>query len=218
LPTGWWRHEEARPVRAARCGAINVGIALTALRTNLMRSILTTVGVMIGVFAVTLAVAVGSGAQVSVMDSINALGSNMALVFPEPEAEGGRTSFERGRLTLRDARAIERSIPGVSAVAPQLRAGVQLVTAGRRASTTAIGATAGFGPVAGIGAESGPLHHRRGRALGRARGRARADGGGQIVRHVRSGRRGVSHRPGAVHRDRRARIQGARASATTMTT
>ncbi len=136
-------------------GAINVGIALTALRTNLMRSILTTVGVMIGVFAVTLAVAVGSGAQVSVMESINALGSNMAIVFPQPESEGGRSSFERGRLTLRDARAIERSIPGVSAVAPQLRAGVQLVAAGRRASTTAIGATAGFGSVAGLGAESG---------------------------------------------------------------
>jgi putative ABC transport system permease protein len=136
-------------------GAINVGIALTALRTNLMRSILTTIGVMIGVFAVTLAVAVGSGAQVSVMESINALGSNMAIVFPQPDAEGGRSSFDRGRLTLRDARAIERSVPGVSAIAPQLRASVQLVVGGRRASTTAIGATSGFGAVAGIDAESG---------------------------------------------------------------
>jgi putative ABC transport system permease protein len=136
-------------------GAINVGIALTALRTNLMRSILTTLGVMIGVFAVTLAVAVGSGAQVSVMDSINALGSNMAIVFPQPDAEGGRSSFDRGRLNLRDARAIERSIPGVSAIAPQLRASVQMVAGGRRASTTAVGATAGFGAVAGVGAESG---------------------------------------------------------------
>jgi putative ABC transport system permease protein len=136
-------------------GAINIGIALTALRTNLMRSILTTVGVMIGVFAVTLAVAVGSGAQVSVMESINALGSNMAIVFPQPDAEGGRSSFDRGRLTLRDARAIERSIPGVSAIAPQLRASVQMVAGGRRASTTAIGATSGFGAVAGIGAETG---------------------------------------------------------------
>jgi putative ABC transport system permease protein len=76
---------------------------------------------MIGVFAVTLAVAVGSGAQVSVMESINALGSNMAIVFPQPDAEGGRSSFDRGRLTLRDARAIERTISGVSAIAPQLR-------------------------------------------------------------------------------------------------
>ena len=136
-------------------GAINIGIALTALRTNLMRSILTTVGVMIGVFAVTLAVAVGSGAQVSVMESINALGSNMAIVFPQPDAEGGRRSLDRGRLTLRDARAIERSIPGVSAIAPQLRSSVQMVAGGRRASTTAVGATSGFGSVAGVGAESG---------------------------------------------------------------
>ena len=136
-------------------GAINVGIALTALRTNLMRSVLTTLGVMIGVFAVTLAVAVGSGAQVSVMESINALGSNMAIIFPQPDAQGGRSSFDRGRLTLRDARSIERSIGGVSAIAPQLRASVQMVAGGRRASTTAIGATSGFGSVAGIGAETG---------------------------------------------------------------
>ena len=136
-------------------GAINVGIALTALRTNLMRSILTTLGVMIGVFAVTLAVAVGSGAKVSVMESINALGSNMAIVFPQPDGEGGRSSFDRGRLTLRDARAIERSIAGVSAIGPQLRSSVQLVAASRRASTTAIGATSGYASVAGIGAEVG---------------------------------------------------------------
>jgi putative ABC transport system permease protein len=135
--------------------AINVGIALTALRTNLLRSILTTLGVMIGVFAVTLAVAVGSGAQVSVMDSINALGSNMAIVYPQPDTDGGRPAYDRGRLTSRDARAIERTIPGVSAVAPQLRASVQMVAGGRRASTTAIGATSEFGSVAGVNAESG---------------------------------------------------------------
>ena len=73
---------------AARASAwlVNIAIAMTALRTNMMRSILTTLGVMIGVFAVTLAVGVGSGAQVSVMDSINSLGSNMALIFPQPTA------------------------------------------------------------------------------------------------------------------------------------
>ena len=58
---------------------VNIATAFVALRTNLMRSILTTVGVMIGVFAVILAVAVGEGAKVSVADSISALGSNMAI-------------------------------------------------------------------------------------------------------------------------------------------
>lgn len=135
---------------------VNVAIAMTALRTNLMRSILTTLGVMIGVFAVTLAVAVGSGAQVSVMQSINALGSNMALVFPQPDTgEGGRRSFDRGRLTMRDARAIEKQISGISDIAPQLRSNIQLVVAGRNASTNAIGATPGYGKVSNLVAESG---------------------------------------------------------------
>ena len=57
---------------------VNIAIAMTALRTNLMRSILTTLGVMIGVFSVILAVAVGNGAQVSVTQQIATLGSNLA--------------------------------------------------------------------------------------------------------------------------------------------
>ena len=140
--------------RVANYG-INVAIALTALRTNLMRSILTTLGVMIGVLAVTLAVAVGSGAQVSVMESINSLGSNMALVFPRPDTEGGRGTEDRGRLTMRDARAIEREADGVSAIAPQLRTSVQLVAQGSNTSTAAIGATPGYGVVSNITAERG---------------------------------------------------------------
>ena len=115
---------------------VNVSIALTALRTNLMRSILTTLGVMIGVFSVILAVAVGNGAQVSVSQQIATLGSNMAIVVPEPESEGGppRTA-SRGRLTERDGEAIARQVPGVSAVAPQIRNSLQLSTAGRNANT-----------------------------------------------------------------------------------
>ncbi|MEO9467847.1 ABC transporter permease [Parasphingorhabdus sp.] len=134
---------------------VNIAIAMTALRTNLMRSILTTLGVMIGVFAVTLAVAVGSGAQVSVMQSINALGSNMALVFPQPDNEGSRRGFDRGRLTMRDARAIEKQISGISQIAPQLRSSIQLIVAGRNASTSAIGITPGYGKVSNLVAESG---------------------------------------------------------------
>ena len=134
---------------------VNVAIAMTALRTNLMRSILTALGVMIGVFAVTLAVAVGSGAQVSVMQSINALGSNMAIIFAQPDSEGSRSTFDRGRLTMRDARAIEKQVSGVANIAPQLRTNIQLVVAGRNATTSAVGATADYALVANINAEYG---------------------------------------------------------------
>ena len=142
---------------AARASAwlVNIAIAMTALRTNLMRSILTTLGVMIGVFAVTLAVGVGSGAQVSVMESINSLGSNMALIFPQPDSEGARSNFERGRLTMRDANAIKREIGGVSDIAPQLRSNIDMVAAGNTASTNAVGAGTGYERVAGAGVDEG---------------------------------------------------------------
>ena len=120
---------------------VNVAIALTALRTNLMRSILTTLGVMIGVFSVILAVAVGSGAQVSVNQQIATLGSNMAIVVPEPDSKGPRRPTDRGRLTERDGQAIAKQVAGVSAVSPQLRSSVQLVTPGRSATTQATGWT-----------------------------------------------------------------------------
>jgi putative ABC transport system permease protein len=136
---------------------INVAIALTALRTNLMRSILTTLGVMIGVLAVILAVAVGDGAKISVLDSINQLGSNMAIVFPQPENRGGRRVVDRGRLTERDAVAVQRLVPGVTAIAPQLRSTVQLVIGGRNTTTTAVGVTADYPRVANTEIDTGRL-------------------------------------------------------------
>jgi putative ABC transport system permease protein len=145
-----------RPVAASLASwGINVAVALVALRTNLLRSSLTTLGVMIGVMAVILAVAVGAGAKVTVEQSIAALGSNMAIVFPQPENDGGRRTNERGRLTERDARAIERQVTGVSAISPQLRSSVQIVTGGRNASTSSIGATPGYAVVTGVTVQSG---------------------------------------------------------------
>ena len=135
--------------------AVNVPIAFTALRTNLMRSILTTLGIMIGVLSVILAVAVGEGTKVSVLDSINAIGSNMAIVFPQPENNGSRRVVDRGRLTERDARAIQRLVPGVATLGPQLRSTVQMVIAGRNASTTAIGTTPDYAIVTNTNIESG---------------------------------------------------------------
>ena len=135
---------------------VNIAIAMTALRTNLMRSILTTLGVMIGGFSVILAVAVGNGAQVSVTQQIATLGSNMAIVLPQPDSGSGPPrSADRGRLTERDGQAILRQVTGVSAVAPQIRSSVQLVTPGRSATTQAIGATPEFGTVSNINASEG---------------------------------------------------------------
>jgi putative ABC transport system permease protein len=135
---------------------INVSIAFTALRTNLMRSILTTLGVMIGVLAVILAVAIGQGAKSSIIDSIGSLGSNMAIVLPVPDTgDGPRRSSERGRLTNRDSQAIAKLVPGVVDTGPQLRTAVQIVSGGRNASTNATGITPGYGRITSHGVDAG---------------------------------------------------------------
>ncbi len=145
-----------RRITASLAGwGINVAIALVALRTNLLRSSLTTLGVMIGVMAVILAVAVGAGAKVTAEQSIAALGSNMAIVFPVPENDGGRRTNERGRLTERDARAIAAQVYGVRGIAPQLRSTAQLVVSGRNATTSVVGVTPGYAIVTNIAAQSG---------------------------------------------------------------
>jgi len=143
--------------RSLRGAAVNVGIALTALRTNLMRSILTALGVMIGVLAVVLAVAVGSGAQVSVESTIAQLGSNMALVIPMPDTKNGGRTRDIGKLTERDARAIQRSVPGVTAIAPQLRSTIQLSIPGRRVSTGGLAVTEGYAQITNTEVDSGRL-------------------------------------------------------------
>jgi putative ABC transport system permease protein len=136
---------------------INIAIALTALRTNLMRSILTTLGVMIGVFSVILAVAIGAGAQVSVTAAIGALGSNMAIVVPEPDNEGRGQRAERGRLTERDIRAVVKQVPGVLAAAPQLRSTAQLVVPGSNATTQVIGVTPDYSIVSNANVSEGRM-------------------------------------------------------------
>ncbi|CAM3231062.1 Multidrug ABC transporter substrate-binding protein [Sphingomonas antarctica] len=136
---------------------VNVATAVVALRTNLLRSILTALGVMIGVLAVVLAVAVGSGAQVSVESTISQLGSNMALVFPQPDVGTNGRSRDVGKLTERDAQAILRSVPGVTAIAPQLRASIQVSLPGRRVNTNGLAITPGYATVSNAEVDSGRM-------------------------------------------------------------
>ncbi|MGQ9558518.1 MAG: ABC transporter permease [Desulfurispora sp.] len=114
--------------------------ALQALRANKLRSFLTVLGIIIGVAAVIIMLAIGRGAQQRVLAQISSLGSNLLMVFP-----GAAGQFVRGSggmvntLTLGDARAIEQ-LPGVARVAPLVRSNV-LVTYQNKTWTTGVQGT-----------------------------------------------------------------------------
>jgi putative ABC transport system permease protein len=117
-----------------------------ALVRHKMRSLLTTLGIIIGVAAVIALVAVGNGARFKVASDIASLGQNLLLVFAGNRRSAGGVSSGLGGavLTIDDARAIRREVIGVSAMSPEVRTSGQAVAAGQNWSTSVIGVSGDY--------------------------------------------------------------------------
>ena len=96
-------------------------IALRALRRNKLRTILTALGIIIGVASVVAMVAVGNGAQARITSQVSALGQNLLTVMAGSKKSGGVQSGlgSASNITLEDAAAIGREVPDVVAVSPE---------------------------------------------------------------------------------------------------
>lgn len=98
-------------------------ICTRALRRNAMRSLLTALGVVIGVATVITTLSIGHGARMQIEEQVNRLGQNVILVFPGSRTLGG-VSVGGGTvntLTVEDALAIRDEIPEVAAASPEVR-------------------------------------------------------------------------------------------------
>ena len=117
-------------------------IALRALATNKLRSALTMLGIVIGVGAVIVMIAVGAGAQARVEEQIRALGSNLLLIMSGARTQGGVRLPQGSSQTLSedDAIAINQEIPEALA-APALRGAAQVVAGNANWSTQIYGTT-----------------------------------------------------------------------------
>ena len=121
-----------------------VRIALAALRANKMRSLLTMLGIIIGVAAVIVMIAVGRGAQAKVEDQIRGLGSNLIVVFSASSTFTGARAAAGSMFTISedDAYAIGRELPDeIQTAAPALRGSGQVVAGNTNWSTTFYGVT-----------------------------------------------------------------------------
>jgi len=121
-------------------------IALRALRVNKMRSFLTMLGIMIGIGAVIVMVAVGTGASRQIADQIATMGSNLILVLPGSTTSGGiRTGGGSApTLTYDDVKAIRNECPAVALAAPTVRGTAQVVFGNMNWSTMVQGVTPDF--------------------------------------------------------------------------
>lgn len=103
--------------------------ALKAIRRNLMRSILTMLGIIIGISAVITMMEIGKGSSSAISKSISSMGANTIMIMPGTASSAGVTFGTGSRMTLtpEDAEAIRADCPAVRSVAPVVRARTQVV-------------------------------------------------------------------------------------------
>jgi len=121
--------------------------ALGAIQANVLRSVLTALGIIIGVAAVIVMISVGAGAQKQVDDVIKKLGSNLVIVVPGTTTSGGARGARGSRPTITedDAIAIQNEIPTVKVSAPAVRGSGQIIFGNQNWSTVIRGVTPDYG-------------------------------------------------------------------------
>jgi putative ABC transport system permease protein len=107
-----------------------IKVATQSILKNKMRTMLTMLGIIIGVGAVIVMVAVGMGARSQIRDQINGLGTNMIVVTPGSSSAGGvsQGAGTFNRLTLDDVEKIRREAVTVSAISPVIATFTQAIS------------------------------------------------------------------------------------------
>ena len=133
------------------------GMAVNALLANKLRSLLTMLGIIIGVGAVIAMVSIGMGVRTSVADSFASLGSNMLIIMPGSTNHGGVRGAAGSRKSLKydDAKAIESKIKGVDYVSPTVSSSYQVVNGNLNWNTSVEGVTPELMQIRALKVENG---------------------------------------------------------------
>ena len=124
-----------------------IRVALEALRANKLRSLLTMLGIIIGVGAVITMVALGSGAQKSVQDRIQALGPTLLSIYPGQSFMRGVASDVRVSLTIDDDTALANNARYITDVVPELSRNLQVQKGTQNINVNIVGTTPNYVPV-----------------------------------------------------------------------
>jgi putative ABC transport system permease protein len=135
----------------------SVRVALGALGANKLRTVLTMLGMIIGVCAVVSLMSIGQGAQAQVTSQIRGMGTNLLFIRPGSTQSSGVRSAQgaAATLTLDDSEAIAREIPQVVGTAPEQNGGGQLIANGINTNTRVVGTTPDYAAVRNFKVASG---------------------------------------------------------------
>ena len=123
-------------------------LALGALRQRPVRTALTAFGILVGIAAVTIVVALAEGAGTAVSGAIDSLGANALMVQPRPSSKSGLRDDDRpSQLDESDALSLPVEAPSIARAAPMLTSMQQVVVGAANAATTIVGTTSDFFPI-----------------------------------------------------------------------
>ena len=116
-------------------------IALRAIKANKMRSILTSLGIIIGVAAVIIMLAIGNGAQITIQNEMKSMGTNLIMIRSGTSTSGGKRMGHGSQPTMKasDGNAIEEKIDEIALAAPVLNDSGQIVYGSANWSTSITG-------------------------------------------------------------------------------
>ncbi len=128
-----------------------------------MRSVLTSLGIVIGVCSVIVMVAIGRGSQARITSQIASLGTNLLMVRPGTSQAGGisRGAGSENRLTLSDAEKIAEEAQDVAYVSPMVTTGAQVIGGGSNWNTTISGVSVDYLKIRDWNLESGEFFQEK---------------------------------------------------------
>lgn len=149
----------------------NFYIAFEAVLANKLRSVLTALGIIFGVAAVISMLAIGNGAQQEILEQIKLVGVNNIVIEPikeqteeklDSESEGGKekSKFSPG-LTMEDAKSIQRVIPGVKAISPEIIKETYIVNNGLRRSAKLVGVLPSYFELSNFNLSEGKMFNEK---------------------------------------------------------
>ena len=121
-----------------------IKLALQSIRRNALRSVLTLLGIVIGVSAVIAMVTIGSGTSQKVQETLAKLGSNMLIVRPGQSTFGPGGTTEARAFEERDATILHANLTGIRAMAPSAQKGAKVVFGALNYDTTVTGTVSDF--------------------------------------------------------------------------
>jgi putative ABC transport system permease protein len=116
-------------------------LALREIRRNVLRSSLTTLGIIIGVASVIIMVTLGNGATAQVTADIASMGANLLTVMPGQRVGPGGASGSSKPFRQQDVNVLGREVTSVTAIAPVSTIGLSVISGAKNRSTTVTGTT-----------------------------------------------------------------------------